>query len=377
VDAVRTLVIDDVGSYRALLSDVLGNLDGVEVVGVAATGKTGLSRIATEKPDLIVVDAGLADIDVEELVGQVSDQIGVILVDGDDPQSDTRVLEKRLSAIGAVSRPKLSDAIARDRLSFELRRLIDGFHTRLLLRGSRRHTTTSTSTTDVPTPKPPVAPRPVEPAVSQQRAAVSAPKMLIPDLPLDVIAIGISTGGPNALAVLLPELPKDLPVPILIVQHITDTFTTALVNSLDGKCDLAIREGADGEVPAAGNVYIAPGGRQMKVEGRADERCLRLTDDPPVNHCRPAVDYLFESLATVYGAKALGVIMTGMGADGTAGLRAMHGMGSLVLAQDEETSMVHGMPGSALRAGVVDLMLPLQELAPQITRLAMHGRARS
>ncbi|MBT7597073.1 MAG: response regulator, partial [Gemmatimonadetes bacterium] len=369
MDSMQALVIDDTSGYRALLSDVLSGITGVEVQGVAASGKTGLSRATAQTPDLVLVDVGLADIGLPELLNDLralDESIGVILIDVDDLKPATVTLALKLSALGAVGRPSLQDERGRGDLAAELRRMIDGFQTRRLLRGTR---TGSTS------PSRPVSTSDALPDNTTSKPASPAiPKVtetLIPDLPLEVIGIGISTGGPNALAELLPALPGDLPVPILIVQHITDTFTASLVKSLDGKSRLAIFEGQEGVVPVAGAVYVAPGGRQMKVELKDAQARLRITDDPPVNHCKPAVDYLFDSISTVYGARALGVIMTGMGADGAAGLVAMRRAGARVLAQDEATSMIYGMPGAAVRAGVVDCILPLDQLAPVITRLAM------
>lgn len=183
-----------------------------------------------------------------------------------------------------------------------------------------------------------------------------------------VLAIGISTGGPNALAQLVPRLPAWLPVPVLIVQHMPAQFTALLAERLDANSPLHVREGIDGAELVAGDVWIAPGGLHMVVEGDRSHPVLRLTEDPPENGCRPAVDPLFRSVAEVYGGHALGVIMTGMGKDGTAGAAPLAEAGAMLLAQDQQSSVVWGMPGALVAAGLADEVHPLSELADAIVR---------
>jgi two-component system, chemotaxis family, protein-glutamate methylesterase/glutaminase len=186
---------------------------------------------------------------------------------------------------------------------------------------------------------------------------------------IEAVAIGISTGGPNALNEMVPMLPGDLGVPVLIVQHMPPSFTAALAATLDRKSALKVVEGSHRQEVKAGTVYIAPGGLHMKVKRLGARTMLEMTEDPPEHHCRPAVDYLFRSIAEVYGKSALGVIMTGMGSDGTKGLGVMKQRGSHVLAQDEESCVVFGMPMEAIRAGVTDEQLALGQIAARITSL--------
>jgi two-component system chemotaxis response regulator CheB len=187
---------------------------------------------------------------------------------------------------------------------------------------------------------------------------------------VDIVALGVSTGGPQALAQVIPKLPTDLGVPIVIVQHMPPMFTAALAASLNGKSALKVVEGRPGQILEASTVYIAPGGKQMKVARPAPAAPLSLciTDDPPENYCRPSVDYLFRSVAQVYADRALGIIMTGMGADGVLGLRLMKRQGARVIAQDEASCVVFGMPMEAIKAGVVDAIVPLEQLASAITK---------
>jgi two-component system chemotaxis response regulator CheB len=215
------------------------------------------------------------------------------------------------------------------------------------------------------------APPRVAPVVPLQRR-VTAPRS---EGPLDVVAIGVSTGGPNALADLMPHLPADLPVPIVMVQHMPPLFTRLLAERLDGRCPLRIREGAAGTELHAGEVYIAPGGRHMIVRRDGTRVVLALNDDPPENSCRPAVDVLFRSVVAVYGGHTLGVILTGMGQDGLRGCEYVRDAGGQVVAQDEATSVVWGMPGFVARAGLADRVLPLQAIAGEIVNRVRHGRA--
>lgn len=188
--------------------------------------------------------------------------------------------------------------------------------------------------------------------------------------------IGASTGGPAALPVVLSALPGDYPLPILIVQHMPPLFTTSLADSINRKVALAVSEGHQGRKLEGGHAYIAPGGHHLKVK-RAFDNSVRLvvSDDPPENHCRPAVDVLFRSVAEEFGGRAVAVIMTGMGNDGVAGLRTLKSLGAYVIAQNEETCSVFGMPQEAIRAAVVDLVLPLDKIAAGlVTALNANGR---
>jgi two-component system chemotaxis response regulator CheB len=169
---------------------------------------------------------------------------------------------------------------------------------------------------------------------------------------------------------MMPGFPADLPVPVLIVQHMPPVFTTSLARSLDAKCAIHIKEAEDKEPITAGKALIAPGGRHMKVEASHDgkTRVVRITDDPPVNSCRPSVDYLFKSVAQHYVGRATGVIMTGMGSDGFEGLKLMKKNGAIIIAQDEQSCVVYGMPKGPVESGIADVVAPLGSLAQQIVK---------
>jgi two-component system chemotaxis response regulator CheB len=194
--------------------------------------------------------------------------------------------------------------------------------------------------------------------------------------PVQIVAIGASTGGPNALATLLRGLPIDFAVPVVIVQHMPRQFTRFLAERLSDRTGLDIVEAADGDVLRASRIWIAPGGWHMTLERQRAEVCVRLDQSPPVNSCRPSVDVLFGSVADVFAAGALGVILTGMGHDGLRGCERLAWAGGQVLAQDEDTSVVWGMPGIVTRAGIAEMVLPIEEMAPEIVRRVGSGRAR-
>jgi two-component system chemotaxis response regulator CheB len=184
-----------------------------------------------------------------------------------------------------------------------------------------------------------------------------------------LVLIGVSTGGPGALAKLVPALPGDLGASVFIVQHMPAMFTQPLAASLDKKSAIRVKEAQDGEAAQANCAYVAPGGRQMKLAaGPKGEVIVRITDDPPENGCRPAVDYLFRSAALQFPGQAVAAILTGMGNDGTAGLRLLKRAGCISMAQDEGSCVVFGMPKEAIQAGVIDTVAPLEMIAATIVR---------
>lgn len=203
---------------------------------------------------------------------------------------------------------------------------------------------------------------------------------------IEVVVIGLSTGGPSALEQMLPRLPSSFPVPVLIVQHMPKLFTGVLAERLDKCCALRVRQGVDGESVMPGTVWLAPGDSHMEVAPRRvgfgiEDRVsagrgarVKLHQQEPLNHCRPSVDYLFHSAARLYGAGVLALMMTGMGADGLGGARAVHDAGGVVLAQDEASSAVWGMPGRVAEAGIADAVLPLAAIAGELGQRVNVGR---
>jgi two-component system chemotaxis response regulator CheB len=187
-----------------------------------------------------------------------------------------------------------------------------------------------------------------------------------------VLVIGVSTGGPAALDILLPALPANFPLPVMIVQHMPEMFTKLLADRLDGRCRLHTKEAAEGDVVRTGNIYIAKGNWHLEVlpGARASSQAtLHLSQGQQENHCRPAADVLFRSASQVYGAGVLALVLTGMGADGMLGCRMIREYGGSVLAQDQASSTVWGMPGAVANAGLAHKVLPLSGIASEILRI--------
>jgi len=206
------------------------------------------------------------------------------------------------------------------------------------------------------------------------RIAVQAPRPFLPSLARsmrsapELVVIGVSTGGPNALGAIMPMFPADFPLPILIVQHMPPMFTRLLAERLDSICKLCVEEAVDGAVVERGKVLIAPGNYHMRVCKTASKTCVQLDQGPQENSCRPSVDVLFRSAEEAIGPGVISVILTGMGCDGQRGAEVLKAHGAYVIAQDETTSVVWGMPGAVVNAGLADVVLPLNEIVPEIVR---------
>ncbi len=356
---LRAVVADDSALFRALLVRSLTSLGGVEVVGQAANGGEALELVRKQIPDLLTLDLNMPVLDGLETLRALREAKAtceVIVVSSETRQGATATLEAlQLGAVDFITKPAADNAqVSAEALSSELRRQLAIVRMR---RDHRRH---------VGEGRVPSSTLGATPAAKALSARPQSPAAFCPE----VVVIGISTGGPSALPVVLGGLPLELELPILIVQHMPPLFTASLAESLDRKCPLRVVEGRNGQLVTKGYVYLAPGGKQFKVK-RAFDQSLRLmvTDDPPENHCRPSVDTLFRSVAQEYGGRVLAVIMTGMGNDGVAGLRALKNLGAHIIAQDEATSAVFGMPQEAIRAAVVDDILPLERIAPTIVKL--------
>lgn len=339
---LRALVVDDTALYRKVLSDILTDL-GVEVVGTANNGKIALAKIEHLRPDFVTMDFEMPEMDGLETLRQMkksAPETAAIMVSAHTRAGASITLEAlELGAFDFIAKPEGASALQNvESMKSQLRPILASFQNRRGIKQSLR----------------PSRPLPVSPVRTGK---------------IDVVAIGISTGGPNALTKVIPQLPANLGVPIVIVQHMPPVFTAALAESLDRKSPLRVVEGAQGMVLEPDMVVLAPGGKQMKLVSDGGKAQIAITDDPPENHCKPAADYLFRSVAQLYGKRALGVIMTGMGADGTRGLKEMKLLGARVIAQDETTSVVFGMPMEAIKAGIVDTVLPLDEIAGEITKL--------
>jgi two-component system, chemotaxis family, protein-glutamate methylesterase/glutaminase len=353
--ALRVLVADDSSVFRRAITDALVSIPDVQVVGSAPNGKIALQKVIELKPDLLTLDMempemdGLAVLDALKQAGSTTSVMVISAVTLRGGRLTMQAIEK--GAFDFLTKPQGKDAAESKAM------LVRELAPRLRALAHRRQIR------DILRPGGASSPVPASSASATARPVTARPLTSRPE----IVLIGVSTGGPAALARLLPLLPADLGVPVAVVQHMPPIFTQSLAESLSGKCSLRVREAADGDKLEPGLVLIAPGGRHLRLASSPDAVArAQITDDPPENNCRPAVDYLFRSAANALPGRAMAVILTGMGNDGTLGLRLLKRHGCFTIAQDEATSVVFGMPKAAIEAGVVDLVLPLDAIAARI-----------
>jgi two-component system chemotaxis response regulator CheB len=370
-------VADDAVLFRRLLTDVLASIPGVEVVGSASNGKIAIQKVRELKPDLLTLDIEMPEMDglevLDALVQNGQPKLAVIVVSALSRRGGDmtmRALQK--GAFDFITKPEAATPeLGREALLRELAPRVSALAHRLDVRNILRGNP-SRAKAEVPVPNSAADRAPLE---SSLGGIATRMQRLSDHAKPEMVLIGVSTGGPAALAQLLPAIPGDIGVPILIVQHMPPIFTKSLADSLAPKCAVQVREAIHGEFPKPNTVYIAPGGRQMRLgTGQENQPVIEVTDDPPENNCRPAVDYLFRSAANRFPGRAMAVILTGMGSDGTLGLRLLKRQGCLVIAQDEASSIVYGMPKAAVDAGVVDAVLPLDSIAGRIASIVKGGR---
>ena len=361
-EKLRVLIVDDTVTYRKIVSSVLAEMPGVEVVGTAANGKIAMDKVVQTQPDLLLLDLEMPEMDGLEVLRRLKaagSPVGAIVLSvltAQGAQSTLTCLE--LGVFDFILKPingTFDENLERIRQA--LRRRLAAYarrhDVRAILAGASR----------LPQAAVGLAARPVPPPATSAAASCKP----------EIVAIGVSTGGPKALSEMLPRLPDDLPVPVVIVQHMPPVFTKSLADDLNSRCRLRVCEAGDGQALLPGWIYIAPGGKQMNVQ-RSDGRVvLKITDDPPENSCRPSVDYLFRSVVATYGGNSLAVIMTGMGSDGTAGCRLVKARGGRVIAQDEGSCVVFGMPRQPIEEGLAGVVAPLDGLAAEIVRAVQRG----
>lgn len=368
---LRILVVDDTIVYRKSVSDIVNEIPGVELVGVAQNGKIALDKIATVKPDLLTLDIEMPVMNGLEVLTELRKNhpgIGAVMLStltADGSEMTMKALE--LGAFDFILKPQASKNLAEGKR--EIKRLLQPILDAYAKSNRARHLLSSrvpATRTRPPLKRTspgittPVAPKGMAvPRVGPRRRSKS-----------EIITIGISTGGPNALNKMLPELPADINVPILIVQHMPPVFTKSLAASLDKKCRLTVKEAEDREPIRPNVVYIAPGGKQMKLVAATDglNRLIKITDDPPENSCKPSADYLFRSIGDYYLGRTTAVIMTGMGSDGTRGLEILKNKGAHIIAQDKASCVVYGMPKAPIERGYADIIAPLGKIAEEIVK---------
>lgn len=349
---IRILIVDDAVVFRRLVANELAKDPALEVVGTAANGRIALTKMSQVNPDVVILDIEMPEMDGLEALTELRKlypRLPVIMFSSVTERGAAATLDAL--ALGATdyftkpsssSGPEASLEIIREQLIPEIKALHAAAERGLRDDGSG----------------PKVQPFALRPAPSAGTAARR----------VEVVAIGASTGGPNALAEVFSRFPKDFPVPIVVVQHMPPMFTRLLAERLSAQFALPVKEGASGAVIQPGQAWIAPGDYHMIVVRNGPQVRLLLHQDALKNSCRPAVDVLFRSVAQTFGPTALAVILTGMGQDGLRGCEAIREAGGQVLVQDEATSVVWGMPGNVARAGLADGVLPLSMIADEVIR---------
>jgi two-component system chemotaxis response regulator CheB len=381
------LIVDDSAVMRSLLRSVVGTDPCIEVAATASDGSAALRLLDSVAPDIVLLDVEMPVMDGLSTLKALkarNRRLPVIMCSALTQRGGKVTIEALASgASDCVCKP--SGAPSRE---IAVRTLAHDLIPKILaLTASRApfaaaHQLTAQSSAIAafsPHSSAALAPRTHFPPDRLPYAAASFP---VTNTPPAILLVGVSTGGPAALDLLLPALPATFPLPILIVQHMPELFTSLLAERLNERCPLAVSEAVHGQPIRPGNIYIARGNWHMEVTGFFSESpgfapTLRLTQDPPENHCRPAVDVLFRSAVSIYDARILGVVLTGMGYDGLAGSRLIRQHGGTVLAQDEATSAVWGMPGAVANAGLAQSILPIQAIAPEILRLVGRSQHES
>lgn len=358
----RILIVDDSVVMRSLLRAVVCTDCTLEVAGTAADGASALQAIQTLHPDLVLLDVEMPVMDglatLREL-RQRGHRLPVIMCSS-FTQRGARVT---IDALASGASDYVAKPAGQGDREAGIRVLAQDLIPKIkaLTRGLRD---------DLPSK---AAPKIVPGSSTRQTPAVpSAPAEFHPR----VVVIGVSTGGPAALDRVLPALPSTFPLPVLVVQHMPELFTRILAERLSLHCPLKVREAVEGNPVQPGTVYIARGNWHMEIRAAACASAmptLHLTQAPAENHCRPAVDVLFRTAAGVYGGGVLAAVLTGMGSDGLAGCRLLRAGGSTVLAQDQATSTVWGMPGAVTMAGLANGVFPLDAIGPEIVRIATGG----
>jgi two-component system chemotaxis response regulator CheB len=350
---IRVLIVDDAVVVRRILSDALSTDPDIEVAGVAANGRIALQKIPQINPDVVTMDVEMPEMNGIETLTEIRKdypKLPVIMFSALTESGGKTTLEALAQgASDYVAKPVNvgSIALAKQTVAEELAPKIKGFYPHLVTES-------------------PVARPTVSAALTSAKKTGDAPPK---STRIDVVAIGCSTGGPNALADVIPEIPGDFPVPIVVTQHMPPVFTRLMAERLDSQCPLAVREGEAGASLEPGTVWIAPGNHHMTLAKGTSGVTISLNQNQRENSCRPAVDPMMRSVVEVYRGNVLAVIMTGMGHDGLSGCEAVHDAGGHIIVQDEATSVVWGMPGFVAKAKLAEKEVPLGRMATEIVRM--------
>lgn len=341
---INVLVVDDSGFFRRRLTEIFSADPEIKVIGTAANGQEAVEQVAKLKPHVVTMDIEMPVMDGITAVKRIMATTPTpIMMFSTLTSEGAKATLDALEAGAADYLPKRLEDIATDRQA-AIHQLISRVR--------------ALATRPLKAPAAVLAHEPVK-VMTAARAQPGRYK---------IVLIGASTGGPVALQQVLMALPKNFPLPILLVQHMPATFTGPFAQRLGQMCKVGVKEAADGDVLAPGQALLAPGGKQMLLEARSGQTVVRIRESEPSLHYRPSVDITFRSASTIFPGKALALVLTGMGADGREGARMLKQGGSTVWAQDEKTCVVYGMPAAIAEAGLADQVLPLPSIGPELAQ---------
>lgn len=349
---IRVLVVDDSGFFRRRIVEILEADPSLQVIGTAANGREAIQKVMELKPDVVTMDIEMPVMDGITAVRRIMKlQPTAVLMFSSLSYEGAQATLDALEAGALDFLPKRFDEFSQDRE--EAKRML---RARVRQIGARGMGT-----------KPAAKPAP---ATAGVRSAIPPRRVAAPQRRGDyrLVAIGSSTGGPVALQQVLTQLPEEFPLPIILIQHMPSTFTPAFAQRLNQQCRIRVKEAEDGELLEKGTAYLAPGGRQLGLIDRGGQVRVRVYDGDPSLHYRPSVDMAFSSAAEIFPGKVLSVVMTGMGADGREGARALKKGGSTVWAQDEASCVIYGMPASVVEANLADQILPLSDIGRELAK---------
>jgi len=363
----RVMVVDDSAVIRGLLTRSLEKDPAVRVIASVSNGELAIKALERHDVEVVILDIEMPVMDgLTALPKLLAAQPGLqVIMASTLTRKNAEVSQRALQAGAADYIPKPSSSSELTSADVFQRELLD--KVKALAKASRpnRPATMRPRTLDS---RMPVAPANLAPkrTITLRKASAALPR---------IIAIGSSTGGPQALLEVLRDIAARVKLPILITQHMPATFTTLLAAHIERATGVPCAEGKDGEVVHAGRIYLAPGNYHMIVESQGASTVVRLNQNPPENFCRPSVDPMLRSLARIYGSSLLTIILTGMGSDGQKGAMEVVEAGGTVIAQDEATSVVWGMPGAVATSGLCSAVLPIQEIGPSVRKLVMRSAA--
>ena len=359
---LKVLIVDDSIIFRKILEEAISGFENAEVVGSVFSGKKAIEFINTKQiPDIITLDMEMPELSGLDMLKAIRDlksanqeckKIKVIIISSyNQKDADTAIEALENGAFDFISKPQTNDL--KSSLSELRNQLIEKFDY--------------------------IDEKPIQNIKELSKAYTKAGEIITNsphnnDNKIEIIAFGVSTGGPRALFTIIPELSKLTNLPILIVQHMPPAFTKSFADNLNKRCEHKVIEAKGNELIQNKYIYIAPGGKHMIVRKSSESKTIiGINDNPSENDCKPSVDVLFRSIANVYANRAIVSILTGMGSDGVKSLESLRRVGAYIIAQDEETSTVWGMPGRAVDSGNVDKVLPLEKIPSVIESIINNG----